>query len=59
MKYSSKLTDMLRKSEAFNQLKEKMMLQMERSEMGQKLLDHHPIESKVEVQSYGMALKKS
>lgn len=59
MKYSSKITDMLRKTEAFNQLKEKMMSQMEKSEMGKKLLEHHPAESKVEVQPYGMALKKS
>lgn len=59
MKYSSKLADMLRKGAAFNQLEEKMMPQMEKSEMGQKLLEHHPAQSKVEVQPYGMALKKS
>ena len=59
MKYSSKIAEMLRKHAAFNQLEEKMMPQMEESEMGQKLLEHHPIESKVKTQPYGMALKKS
>lgn len=59
MKYSSKLADMLRKGAAFNQLEEKMMPQMEKSEMGQKLLEHHSALSKVEVQPYGMALRKS
>ena len=57
MKYTGKLAEMLRKP--LNQLEEKMMPQMDKSKMGKKLLEHHPIESKVEVQPYGMALKKS
>lgn len=57
MHYTGKLAEMLRRP--LNQLEEKMMPQMEKAEMGQKLLEHHPITSKVEVQPYGMALKKS
>ena len=57
MHYTGKLAELLRRP--LNQLEEKMMPQMEKEEMGQKLLEHHPITSKVEVQPYGMALKKS
>jgi hypothetical protein len=57
MNYTGKIAEMLRKP--LNQLEEKMMPQMDKSKMGKKLLEHHPIESKVEVQPYGMALKKS
>lgn len=57
MKYTGKLAEMLRRP--LNQLEEKMMPQTNEKEYGAKLLEHHPINSKVEVQPYGMALKKS
>ena len=57
MNYNGKIAELLRKP--FNDMDAKMMPQMEKAEMGQKLLEHHPITSKVEVQPYGMALKKS
>ena len=57
MHYTGKLAELLRRP--LNQLEEKMMPQMEKEEMGKKLLEHHSITSKVEVQPYGMALKKS
>jgi len=57
MHYTGKLAELLRRP--LNQLEEKMMPQMDKAKMGKKLLEHHPIESKVEVEDYGMALKQS
>jgi len=59
MDYKGKMAAMLRKHGAFNDMESKMMPQTDKSEYGQKLLQHSPITSKVEVQPYGMALKKS
>lgn len=58
MHYLDTVVKMLRAKDAFNDIDAKMMPQMEKSEMGAKLTEHHPIMSKVEVQPYGMALKK-
>ena len=57
MNYSGKLAELLRKP--FNDMDAKMMPQTDPKKYGQKLLEHHPIESKVEVEDYGMALKQS
>lgn len=56
MNYNSKIAELLRRP--FNDINAKMMPQTDEKEYGQKLLEHHPITSKVEVQPYGMALKK-
>jgi hypothetical protein len=58
MRYLDTVVKMLRANTAFNDIEAKMMPQMEKSEMGAKLTEHHPITSKVETQPYGMALKK-
>ena len=57
MNYTGKLAEMLRKP--MNDIDAKMMPQTNEKEYGAKLLEHHPINSKIEVQPYGMALKKS
>lgn len=57
MNYTGKLAELLRKP--LNEIDAKMMPQTDEKEYGAKLLEHHPITSKVEVQPYGMALKKS
>jgi hypothetical protein len=57
MNYNGKIAKLLRKP--FNDMDAKMMPQMNKSKMGKKLLEHHPIESKVDVQDPGMALKQS
>lgn len=56
MNYTGKLAELLRRP--FNDIDAKMMPQTNEKEYGQKLLEHHPITSKIEVQPYGMALKK-
>ena len=56
--YRGKLADLLRYG-TFNDLPAKMMPQMDKSEMGMKLLEHHPILSKIETAPYGAALKKT
>ena len=56
--YRGKMADMLRYG-AFNDLAAKMMPQMDKSEFGMKLLEHHPPLSKIETAPYGAALKKS
>lgn len=57
MTYTSKIADLLRRG-PFSDMGAKMLPQTDPKKYGQKLLEHHPIESKVEVESYGMALEK-
>lgn len=57
MNYTSKIAQLLRKP--FNDMDAKMMPQTDAKKYGKKLLEHHPIESKVDVQDSGMALKQS
>jgi hypothetical protein len=57
MNYNGKIAQLLRKP--FNDMDAKMMPQMNKSKMGQKLLEHYPMESKVYVKDSGMALKQS
>ena len=57
MHYTGKLAELLRKP--MNDIDAKMMPQTNEKEYGAKLLEHHPMDSKVEVQPYGMALRKS
>lgn len=54
MTYNSKIAELLRRP--FNDINAKMM--PNEKDYGEKLLEHRPINSKVEVQPYGMALKK-